>query len=218
MRMSRRKLHLDTCLDLFMQSFVACDMASFTGCGGCPTTLRWTSLHLKASTWSLPLPYASALCTLQKRQDKAEAYAHFRNGKIERRHQTWKGMCRAMLNRGSTQWPHMQRENPTTKLLLSVRVLMMNVVYLQILTLFLKEPRRPQSLLLLDLCIRKTISEEIKEPRGGPQPWSMSPTTPSPLHKLARTPMKVCCVISSRWTLSQNHPSKHTHTHTQRFS
>jgi hypothetical protein len=30
---------------------------------------------------------------------KTEAYAHFRNGKIERRHQTWKGMCRAMLNR-----------------------------------------------------------------------------------------------------------------------
>jgi hypothetical protein len=30
---------------------------------------------------------------------KAEAYAHYRNGKIERRHQTWKGMCRAMLNR-----------------------------------------------------------------------------------------------------------------------
>ncbi len=30
---------------------------------------------------------------------KTEAYTHFRNGKIERRHQTWKGMCRAMLNR-----------------------------------------------------------------------------------------------------------------------
>ena len=30
---------------------------------------------------------------------KSEAYAHFRNGKIERRHQTWKGMARAMLNR-----------------------------------------------------------------------------------------------------------------------
>ena len=30
---------------------------------------------------------------------KTEAYVHFRNGKIERRYQTCKGMCRAMLNR-----------------------------------------------------------------------------------------------------------------------
>jgi hypothetical protein len=33
---------------------------------------------------------------------KTEAYAHFRNGKIERRHQTWKAMCRAMPNRAGS--------------------------------------------------------------------------------------------------------------------
>ena len=33
---------------------------------------------------------------------KTEACSYFRNDKIERSHQTWKGMCRVMLNRART--------------------------------------------------------------------------------------------------------------------
>ena len=41
-----------------------------------------------------------------------EAYAHFRNGKIEIRHKLWKGMARAMMSRAGVHigwWHHAVR-------------------------------------------------------------------------------------------------------------